>query len=548
MSGSSEGSGAGGVAASALMRADESARGAVAGSPVGGWLNAARERGIDLWLLSIYLGLAPVYWLPIPVLGGEQNRVPLLIVKVLLIAGGALIAMGSDWVNSRFRFPGVLLGPLGFALIFVLSLPGVVQAASALVAVQFALDIVFAALFMWCFFNITLRGPGVFIVFKRAFVILIALAAVAAVVVLADADDLYPHRWNNAFTDGFGDKGSGWSISLSLIMPIALMFIVGSDGIRSRGYGLLRGAAVYAVVASQFISGGRAGLLASFLVMCAFLFVRSARIMVISVAAALILTVAIFGNTSWGRYLGLHFIPIDFVSEQFRIETVADPFPTPVPTPAPAQTGTGSAATGGTGAETPAPAPRRPSEFERRTDVFTASRVTTLRKGIEGVQERPFTGHGLRAETMLTHRGLVWDRTEPLPPVEIHNLWIKWAAYTGVLGPLMMAAVVIAILRIGVKNLSAAWRLSRDRLAAISLCLILIAGAIATMFEPNVLIGSFQLTALWWAAAGSALAMWHSRDESAASEDAADSPESDGGDDADGGATDSAKSSDGGAA
>lgn len=533
-----------------MARVDESARAAVAGSPVGGWLNAARERGIDLWLLSIYLGLAPVYWLPIPVLGGEQNRVPLLIAKVLLIAGGALIAMGSDWTNSRFRFPGVLLGPLGFALVFVLSLPGVVQAASALVAVQFALDIVFAALFMWCFFNITLRGPGVFIVFKRAFVILIALAAVAAVVVLADADDLYPHRWDNAFTDGFGDKGSGWSISLSLIMPIALMFIVGSEGIRSRGYGLLRGAAVYAVVASQFISGGRAGLLASFLVMCAFLFVRSARIMVISVVAALILTVAIFGNTSWGRYLGLHFIPIDFVSEQFRIETVADPFPTPVPTPiptpvpaAPAQTGTTSAATGGsgTGTEAPAPAPRRPSEFERRTDVFTASRVTTLRKGINGVQERPFTGHGLRAKTMLTERGEVWGRTPP--PVEIHNLWIKWAAYTGVLGPLMMAAVVIAILRIGVKNLSAAWRLARDRLAAVSLCLILLAGAIATMFEPNVLVGSFQLTALWWAAAGSALAMWHSRDESAASGGAAESGESD---DADG--ADSPESSDGGAA
>lgn len=530
-----------------MARVDESARAAVAGSPVGGWLNAARERGIDLWLLSIYLGLAPVYWLPIPVLGGEDNRVPLLIVKVLLIAGGALIAMGSDWTNSRFRFPGVLLGPLGFALVFVLSLPGVVQAASALVAVQFALDIVFAALFMWCFFNITLRGPGVFIVFKRAFVILIALAAAAAVVVLADADDLYPHRWDNAFTDGFGDKGSGWSISLSLAMPIALMFIVGSEGIRSRGYGLLRGAAVYAVVASQFISGGRAGLLASFLVMCAFLFVRSARIMVISVVAALVLTVAIFGNTSWGRYLGLHFIPIDFVSEQFRIETVADPFPTPVPTPvpaAPAQTGTTPG--GGTGTtEAPAPAPRRPSEFERRTDVFTASRVTTLRKGINGVQERPFTGHGLRAEDMLTERGEVWGRTPP--PVEIHNLWIKWAAYTGVLGPLMMAAVVIAILRIGVKNLSAAWRLARDRLAAISLCLILLAGAIATMFEPNVLVGSFQLTALWWAAAGSALAMWHSRDESAASDGAADSGESDNGE-SDGDGADSPESSDGGAA
>ena len=147
---------------------------------------------------------------------------------------------------------------------------------------------------------------------------------------------------------------------------------------------------------------------------------------------------------------------------------------------------------------------------------------------------------------MLTERGEVWGRTPP--PVEIHNLWIKWAAYTGVLGPLMMAVVVIAILRIGVKNLSAAWRLARDRLAAISLCLILIAGAIATMFEPNVLVGSFQLTALWWAAAGSALAMWHSRDESAASGGAADSGESESGESDNANGADSPESSDGGAA
>ena len=77
----------------------------------------------------------------------------------------------------------------------------------------------------------------------------------------------------------------------------------------------------------------------------------------------------------------------------------------------------------------------------------------------------------------------------------------------------MMAVVAVAILRIGVKNLSVAWRLARDRMAAIALCLILIVGAVSTMFEPNVLVGSFQLTALWWAAAGCALGMWAEANE-----------------------------------
>ena len=258
-----------------LVKADAAARRVVAESPIGGFLEFAREKGVDLWLLSIYLGLAPVYWLPIPVIGGEDNRFPLLIVKTLLIAAGVAISIAGDWMNARFRFPGILLGPLGFFLIFALSLPGVVQAESVGESVRFALDIVFAALFLWCFFNLTRRGPAVFIVFKRAFAILVALSVAAAIVVLADADDLYPHRWDNAFVSGFGDKGSGWAIGLALLMPVALMFITTWEGARERVWIFLRGAAVYAIIASQFISGGRAGLLASFFVMGAFLFSRS---------------------------------------------------------------------------------------------------------------------------------------------------------------------------------------------------------------------------------------------------------------------------------
>ncbi len=535
MSSVNESSESGGVLAP-LMRVDAAARRAVAGSPVGGALEAAREKGVDLWLLSVYLGLAPVYWLPIPLIGGEDNRFPLFALKALIIAGGVFLALASDWTRGRFRFPGVLLGPLGFALIFVLSLPGVFQAASGATSLRFALDIVFAALFLWCFYNVTRRGPGVFAVFRRAFVILTALAALAAVVVLANADDLYPHRWTSGFESGFGDKGSGWSIALSLYLPAALMFILSWEGVRARIWGILRGAAVYAVVASQFISGGRAGLLASLIAMCVFAFARSSRVMVISVAVALIATVAIFGNTSWGRYLGLHLFPIDFISEPLRIESDVDPFPEPAPIPAQvgASSGTtaaGAGGAGGSGAGSGASAPRRPSEFEHRTDVFTASRVTTIRKGIAGIQERPFVGHGLRAENMLTDRGEVWGKNPP--KVEIHNLWIKWGAYTGLAGPIWMAVIVIAIMRIGFNNLSVAWRYARDRMAAAALCLILVVGAVSTMFEPNVLVGSFQLTALWWAAAGAALGMWSMNAEGGES---APEPEgeSDGGDESSG--------------
>ena len=516
----SESSETGGVLAP-LVKADAAARRMVAESPVGGFLEFAREKGIDVWLLSVYLGLAPVYWLPIPIIGGEDNRFPLLLVKFLIIAGGVGIALASDWMRFRFRFPGLLLGPLGFALLFVLSLPGVIQSASARTSIQFVLDVIFAALFLWCFFNLTRRGPSVFAVFKRAFIILTVLAALAAVVVLASADDLYPHRWDSGFESGFGNKGSGWSISLSLYMPVALMFIITWEGVNARVWSLLRGGAVYALFASQFISGGRAGLLTSLLVMAVFAFVRSTRVMLISVVVALVATVLIFGNASWGRYLGLHFFPADFISEPFAIERTVTPTPTPEPTPIPttpepATPGSGAGAAG-TGA-----AVSRPSEFERRVDTFTASRVTTLRKGIQGIQDRPFTGHGLRAENMLTVREAYG---ETKPNIEIHNLWIKWGAYTGIAGPIMMAVILIAVMRIGAMNVSVAWRYARDRMASTAFCLILIVGAIATMFEPNVLVGSFQLTALWWAAAGAALGMWSTHEDATAEEKSEDEDE-----------------------
>ena len=522
MSNASESSETGGVLAP-LAKVDAAARRMVAASPVGGYLEFAREKGVDVWLLSIYLGLAPVYWLPIPIIGGEDNRTPLLIVKFLLIAGGVSLALTSDWMRSRFRFPSLLLGPLGFVLLFALSLPGVIQAPSARTSILFALDIVFAALFLWCFFNLTRRGPSVFAVFKRAFIILAVLAAIAAVVVLASADDLYPHRWDSGFEAGFGNKGSGWSIALSLYLPVALMFMITWEGTRERIWGILRGAAVYAVFASQFISGGRAGLLTSLVVLAVFAFVRSTRFTLIAVAVALIATTAIFGNASWGRYLGLHFFPADFIAEPFRIERAAVT-PTPAPTPSSAAaTGSGAGAAG-TGAGAAAAA--QPSEFERQVDTFSASRVTTLRKGLQGIQDRPFTGHGLRAKNMLTVREAWGERK---PNIEIHNLWIKWGAYTGLAGPIMMAVILIAIMRVGVRNLSAAWRYARDRMAATAFCLILIVGAIATMFEPNVLVGSFQLTALWWAAAGAALGMWSRSDESDESGDGGESDEDESG-------------------
>ena len=98
------------------------------------------------WLLALYLGTAPVQWLP----GVDYEWVAPAKIVLFVLAVGAVF-LGT--LPSRLQLPRGLAGPLGFAALAMLSIPGLAQSSLAL-SVGYLADIVYGATMLWCFYNV----------------------------------------------------------------------------------------------------------------------------------------------------------------------------------------------------------------------------------------------------------------------------------------------------------------------------------------------------------------------------------------------------------
>jgi hypothetical protein len=79
---------------------------------------------------------------------------------------------------------------------------------------------------------------------------------------------------------------------------------------------------------------------------------------------------------------------------------------------------------------------------------------------------------------------------------------------SGVLLPIVFFAIICVVLQKALRlarNLRGDALGRDDRLFMLSLILIVLSGVVLSFFEPNVLIGAFQNSAIWWAAAGTIL-------------------------------------------
>lgn len=397
------------------------------------------------WLLSLYLGLAPVYVLP----GIEYEH--LRLAKGLLLAAALALTLLPPLLAGRLRLPGGLLGPLGFLGLLLLSVPGMAQARELSLVWMFLLDIGLGAAFLWCFFWLARQGEDVYLILLRGLVIIAAFAAAAVVVVLFRIPDWGSpcgEFWRPLYNSGFATARTVWSISLALFLPLAVLL---RQRTRERGALLALALSVAAgagILVSQFISGGRGGILASLIVLAGLLLAGASRWLAVGLAGVLAL------------------IGVALIDDTCRSHLQRDP-------------------------AVQSPEFSGPRIVEQ-LDTFSTDRVTGYITGLEKTAVRPFLGHGL---------GQVRIKGRWKPFIEIHNLWLKWAVYCGVLAPLLFAAMAAWVLWM-------AWRLlagegaAESRAAVAALTLIVVAGLAASMIEPDALIGAFQFTAVWWAAAG----------------------------------------------
>ena len=420
----------------------------------GTWvLDKFSNRHRHTWLVSLYLGLAPVYHLP--GLGAEYLR---LFKGALAVAGVAVVLVPPLW-SGRLRLPAGALGPAGFLALILLSAPGLIQAREMALSLMFVMDIGYAAGFMWCFFWLARQGENVTVIFVRALVVITALAAVPLVTMLVRIpDNPGPCDLFWEYNKGFGSGETQWSISLSLFLPVVVLLM---GMVRGRYATLINIASAGILLGTLFATGGRTGFLAAAVSLIALAFLRASRWFALSSLAA---GIALLGMAAFDKSC----------SEHLGLDRLLLPAAQP----------------------TAEVAPRPPAATTRiitKLDSASTNRLSIYRTGLKRIAERPFLGHGIK-QVLVAGR---WK-----PQIEIHNLWIKWAVYSGILAPLWFVIMIGFILVFAFRLLTAKPDAEEHRAKTVVLTLIVLSGLIASLFEPNVLIGSFQYAAIWWAAAG----------------------------------------------
>ena len=394
----------------------------------------------------MYLGLAPVYWLPFVSPALVRAGKGILLVLALLVW-----FMGRP--ASGLVLPRGLLGPAGFVGLAVLAVPGMYQAGELSLAVEFLVDVGLSALFVWLLFSMQVKGHDTFQVFAAGMAILSVFAvfpvasALFGVPTFQSPFDLAPFR-----STGFGAGRTGWANALSLYVPIALAVVLLDK--RRAGKAL---ASLVAIVMAQVVSGGRAGLLLSLFSIALFVALcgsRRMRAVVVTLVVIATLTILLSG--------ALRGIAVLAAADQLRL---------------------GDA---------------RGRVTFQLLDALTSYRPRGYVAAVELVAERPLAGYGFDSVRI------------PVPTldhdVEIHNVWLKFAVYCGVLFPLYLLFMVLAVIRPAIRTARASEDSNR-RTVVTAYSLVLLSGVGITLVEPAALVGSFQNSALWWGVAGSVLAV-----------------------------------------
>jgi O-antigen ligase len=253
-------------------------------------------------------------------------------------------------------------------------------------------------------------------------------------------------------TSGFGSLRTGWSDGIALFVPLLALVILDSKKWKFI-VGLTVSVLLLAIIGSQLIVGGRAGLLTSMLIMVVLAYYKLSRVWFV----AMMLTILLVGVSVAGVY-------INQLEEHLRIDRLFE----------------------------------NKSTFEA-LDHFSADRLSGYLYAVNAFLERPITGYGFG--------NVIYDGRE------IHNVWLRLLVEAGILLPTVFLYIIANSIK-SVKMLMQKNRSSSTSADTVisansgqSLSLVLIGGVVISFLEPNVLVGSFQNTAIWWAVAGLGMAI-----------------------------------------
>ncbi len=399
------------------------------------------RRKVVPWLLSIFLALGPVTWLP----GLPRSVFRPLQYAVIVVALG--IVFSTELLAGRRPFPRGLLGPWGFGILAVLWIPGVAQAISLNEAIRFILDLGSYCLLLWCFYCVARESDIVWSVFRRAFVIIVILGVLALVNHHPSAGFWMPgDRWRESEFSGFGLTSTGWSVGLAFFMPMSALWCIATPRRAAlwEGFALV---AALSIVGTQFLARGRAGLVVSLFVIAALALQRFSRqhgiVIVVALVVAAVLPCLSQNCLEDLRHavLGQTEVPLVVVCN---------------------------------------------------IDQSSTKRLTVNVLAVGEIAENPVLGQGLRQ---------VLPQIAGARSIEIHNLWLKWAVYTGILAPLWLLAMTASLLYGAMRLRGSRVLADSERNGAMLLVLVVAAGLLMSLTEPQVPFGK-NVSLIWWAAAG----------------------------------------------
>ena len=239
---------------------------------------------------------------------------------------------------------------------------------------------------------------------------------------------------------GFDWKNNKWSISLAFVFTVVWSYFIHS---KVRHWKLASLLALILLAVGMLFTTGRAGLLAIFIIV-----LRDIKLTVKTIAvASLSLAVLIYAGLTYVYT----YTDIDMEQWLKLILNSGDL-----------------------------------SSFD--SDDFSGGRARQFSYAMEVFGDSPFTGVGVDSiqEMMDKKFGNYWN---------IHNLILRLTVESGVLLGAYVSFIMLIILR-SLKKMSASKETNHMTTSVILVALIV------SMFEPNMIVGTFQFSAFWWFAIG----------------------------------------------
>jgi hypothetical protein len=399
--------------------------------------------------LSIQTLLFVIYFSLAPVywLPGINFHI-LSLIKFFLFVTAVVVSVLKLILSDKFYFPKGMGGVLGLLALLLSATSAFCQANTIDTIVKKIFSYSIGFIILWVFYNLQRKNGNNLKLYKLLVIPIAILSAITVFDYILQFNLLSPpieFYEKGVGTSGFGASRTGWSNGISYYAAFSLCFSISSYRKVSTMFFSL---AFLSIFTSQIISGGRAGMLISlFSALLCLLYYKKVKLALMMVT--LLISIVCFTNID------------DNLGGLFRLNRLQSNY-----------------------------------SFISTADAYSTGRISSYLYAIKLASKKPFMGYGFGNKIL---------RFENV--YEIHNVWLKMLIEGGVFLPLIFIFFILHIVFKKKHDKSYFILTNGNNFTVFTLYTIVFVGLLTTLFEPNALIGSFQISAIWWASVGSLLGL-----------------------------------------